>query len=290
MKARRSYPVLLVGAMLLAACAGPSKEELELMVSVRADSLTNLRNEFVEHVMEGTSFVNEINKELAKARGLTPPRQLQPVAELADANEERRQVVGRITQLVERLGALQGRVNGLRKQVADKDSAFALKVAEYEATVAEASRMAELQRAEFQALIDGQAAQIASLTRQVDTLNGSLSRVTSEHNTVYVIAGTRQELIKKGVLVPEGSRRFVVAGARPLVPARELDPTVFTRLDRVSDSTIVLPEGVYKIVSRQNGAYATPAVFKDGKVGGALKIEEPERFWSTSRYLILVRS
>jgi len=291
MKALRSIPVLILAVATLAACNGPSKEQLEIANSVRADSISNLRNELVLQVMEGSQFVNEINKELAKARSLTgvPARQLHAAAELADANEERKQVLARITQLVERLGAVQGRVVGLRTQLADKDSAFARKVAEYEQMVADVNLAAERQKAEFQVVIDGQTTRIASLTHQVDTLTGTVGQLTSDRNTAYVVVGTKAELIKKGVLVPEGTKRFLVLGAKPLVPARELDPSVFTRIDRLTDSTIILPDGVYKIVSRQNVAHVS-SLGKGGTVAGAFKIEDPEQFWSTSRFLIIVRS
>jgi hypothetical protein len=106
---------------------------------------------------------------------------------------------------------------------------------------------------------------------------------------VYVVVGTRKELLEKGVLVENGRKRFLVAGTRPVTPAPDLDPGVFTKLDRRSDTTIFLPDGVYRIVSRQNGTYAVPQDWKDGGIVGGLTIENPERFWDTSRYLILVR-
>ena len=294
MKASRFVPILLLASatvLIAGACEGPSKKELVATTTAQSDTLSNMRNELLEQVMEGTRFVNEINKELGKARSLaTPPRELQSTAEIADANEERKQVVARIAQLVTRLDQVQSRLSNARGQLAEKDSALAGKIAEYERTVAEITQGAERQRAEFQMVIDSQSVKIASLTNQVDTLSGKLTTLTAAHNEVYFVAGTAKELAAKGVLVPEGRKRFLVAGARPMAPARELDPSAFTKLDRLTDSTIVLPDGEYKIVSRQSTAYATPQVSKDGKIAGLLKIEQPERFWSTSRFLILVRS
>ena len=74
-------------------------------------------------------------------------------------------------------------------------------------------------------------------------------------------------------------------------PARELDPSKFTKIDRLANRTIVLPDGgEYEILSRQNIAYAAPAGEKDGKIRGALTINQPEQFWKNSRFLIIVRS
>ena len=52
--------------------------------------------------------------------------------------------------------------------------------------------------------------------------------------------------------------------SRPVAPARELDPSAFTKIDRLADRSINLPEGEYKIFSRQNPAYVTPKGEKDG--------------------------
>jgi len=239
--------------------------------------------------MQASMFVNEVNKVLAKARSLSQPKQLESPAELADVNAERNAVLARVTQLVEQLDASRSRIAGLRKEVSVKDTTLSNQLAQFEATLMETNMAAEQQRAELQAVIDSQKSSIASPTSQVDTLHGTVSRLTSEANSVYVVAGTKTELIRKGILVREGPRRFVVAGGRPLVPARQLDPSVFTKLDRATDTTIVLPNGVYKMVSRQDGSFAIPQDFKHGGIVGGLTIEDPTRFWEASRYLILVK-
>lgn len=290
MKALRFFPVAALAAVTLAACSGPSRQDLEIANASKADSIATLRNDLLEQVMDGTRFVAEINKELARARSLGPSRQTQPVAEITDANEERKAVIQRINQLVTRLESVQARVATMRTQLTSKDSALSAKVTEYEQMVAQASEAAERQRIELQNVIAEQGVAIARLTRQVDTLTGALGRVTADHQAAYYVVGTREELRQKGVLVPEGRKRFLVAGRKSLVPAKDLDPGVFTRIDRRRDTTIVLPDGVYKIVSQQNGHYVIPDSVKDGKVGGAITIDQPERFWNTSPYLILVRS
>jgi hypothetical protein len=78
----------------------------------------------------------------------------------------------------------------------------------------------------------------------------------------------------------------LLVGSRTVAPARELDPANFTKIDRLANRTITLPEGEYKIFSRQNPAYVTPQATKDGKIAGGLTIDQPERFWETSRFLI----
>lgn len=291
MLSARRLPLLIV-ALAAVGCSGPSKKDLQADLALRSDSLFYLRNEVLEQVMEGTKFVNEINKELAKARGINlgTSRQLEASAELADANDERRQVITRVTRLVERLDAVQGRLAGMRKEVADKDSMLKTRIAEFEQMLAEAYQSADRQRAELQLVIDSQTVQIAELSGQLDTLSGAYGKLANDHNTVYVITGTKRELIEKGVVVPEGGKRFLLVGSRRVAPSRDLDPSVFTRLDRRTDRVIVLPDGEYRIVSRHSPAHATAEVTGKGTLVGALSIEEPERFWNGSRFLILMKS
>jgi hypothetical protein len=293
MKTLRAVPVLAIAA--LAACTSETQKQLDVLAhvdSVRVDSLAAVRQELLEAVMASAGFMNDINAELAQARFLVTKPTVMGTAEIPDPNLERNQVIMKIGQLVARLDSVQNRLSSARASVAiltRKDSALMVKVAEFEKSVADLQAAAETQRAEFQAVIDGQGAKIAGLTTHVGTLKDSVGKLTAEKNAAYVVIGTREELIKKGVLVAEGSKRFLVAGARPVKPARTLDTAAFTKIDRTIDRTIVLPAGNYEILSRQDPAFASPAP-KKGKINGILSIEQPEQFWETSPFLIIVRS
>jgi hypothetical protein len=293
MKTLRAVPVLALA--VLAACTGETKKQLTELAhadSIRSDSLAAVKQELLEAVLASAEFMNDINSQLAQARFLVTKPTVMGTAEIPDPNRERNEVVAKIGHLVSRLDSVQTRLSSARASVAiltRRDSALMVKVAEFEKSVADLQAAAETQRAEFLAVIDGQGKKIAGLTTHVGALTDSVGRLTTEKNTAYVVIGTREELIKKGVLVPEGSKKFLVAGARPVKPARNLDPTVFTKIDRTVDRTIVLPAGNYEIVSRQNAAYASPAA-KKGKITGILSIEEPEQFWESSPYLIIVRT
>lgn len=296
----------LLAALALAACDNGTKQQLATVShtdSLRVDSLGNVRKDLLEEVMASTSFVNEINTQLAKARSLgkdVSKVQLDNTSEMTQVNDERKAVVNRITHLVAKLDSVQNRLASTRKQanaLGQKDSTLVAQIATYEKSIADLQASIESQRAEMQKTIDQQTAQIASLNGQVDTLNqvrvaltDTVGQLTTEKNTAYYVIGTKDELIKKGILVAEGQKRFLLVGSRNIQPARELDPSVFTKIDRLNDRTIQLPAGEYQILSRQNPQYATPQQVKDGKIEGALTIERPEQFWAPSRFLIIVRS
>ena len=104
------------------------------------------------------------------------------------------------------------------------------------------------------------------------------------------IIGTRDELKKKGVIVEEGHRSFLgLVGSRPVAPARTLDPAQFVKIDRTKDVTILLPEGEFSIVTRQDPSFATSAEKNADRIKGSLKIDRPDKFWEPSKFLVLVR-
>jgi hypothetical protein len=300
-----SIPLIVLSAATFAACDNGTKQQLATLTttdSLRVDSLSNVRKELLEEVMTSTQFVNQINTELAKARAIAakPAPQLESTAEMSQVNDQRKAVVARIAHLVARLDSVQTRLASTRaraQQLSKKDSALVEQVAAYEKSVADLQAAAEHQRAQFQTVIDSQTVRIASLGKSIDTLNtvrtalvDTVTHLVAEKNTAYYVVGTKDELIKKGILAAEGQKRFLLVGSRNVAPARELDPANFTKIDRLADRTIKLPEGEYRILSRQNPAYVTPQAQKDGKIAGALTIDQPERFWETSRFLIIVRS
>lgn len=305
MRLAHSLPIVLASAVAFTACDNGVKQQLATVAktdSLRVDSLGTVRKELLEEVMTSTQFVNQINTELAKARSLAakPAPQLESTAEMSQVNDQRKAIVARITHLVARLDSVQTRLASTRRkanEMAAKDSGLIAQVAEFQKNIADLQASAEKQRAQFQATVDSQTVRIASLSKAVDTLNvvrtalvDTVHTLTNEKNTAYYIIGTKDELIKKGILAQEGGKRFLLVGSRPVAPARELDPSAFTKIDRLADRNITLPEGEYKIFSRQNPAYVTPKGEHDGKITGGLTIDQPERFWENSRFLIIVRS
>ena len=306
MRFSKTTSVLLLSAAMLAACDNGTKQQLATVShvdSLRVDSLSNTRRDLLDEVMTSTQFVNQINTELAKARAIAASQkavQLDENTEGSKVNEERRAVVSRITHLVARLDSVQSRLDATRRQARamnKKDSTLLTQVAEYEKTITDLQASAEKQRAEFQTALDHKSAEVATLNGEVDTLvqvrnnlDDQVHTLTAQKNTAYYVIGTREELIKKGILVEEGHKSFLLVGSRPVAPARQLDPSAFTKIDRLTDRTIQLPQGTYQIVSRQNPAFAESEKRADGKLSGSLTIDQPEQFWAPSQFLIIVRS
>lgn len=300
-----AIPVAALSVAVLTGCNTETKKQLATIAhtdSLRVDSLSAVRGELMQELTSSTEFVTAINRELAKARALAakPGAALETTEEAAATNEQRKAIVGRIAHLVARLDSVQNRLASTRARVSQltkADSQLVMRVAEYEKSIAELQESTARERSEFQNVINQKTTEIASLSSRIDTLTtvrtalvDTVHQLTNEKNTAYYVVGTKDELIKKGVLREEGGKRFVVLGGRNVVPARELDPSNFSKIDRLNDRNIPLPEGEYQILTRQNVSFAKAQAEKKGKIAGGLTIEQPERFWETSRFLIIVRS
>jgi phage shock protein A len=309
----RAFRLLLPCLVLLGACDTKAKEQLRSLAhadSLRTDSLVSIKNDLLNEVMTSTQFVNSINTEMTKLKSRKPATlsaRSTSESDVTAMKEERTAVVTRIRELVARLDSSEARVASLRSRaskLSKQDSSLVSQVAEYEKTITALRETVAQQKAEYEATIARQNTQIASLNSKVDTvtkdnvrLSGektalldTVGTLTSEKNTAYYVIGTKDELVKQGVLVEEGHKRFVLVGGRTVAPARELDPAKFTKIDRLRDRTITFPAGEYTIFTRQSPAFASPFAAKDGKFSGGLRVDQPERFWEPSKFLIIVKS
>ena len=173
---------------------------------------------------------------------------------------------------------------------------------------AESSELEELRRAveRFGEITKAQQLRIVELTERLqeleaanaelasdrDRLFDSVATLTQRSSQAYFVVGTRDELLRAGVVTQEGGVR-ILGGAkrgRTLRPAATLRVDAYTPLDRLRDRTIALPDSAaeYEIVSAHDPAFLEPV---DGRpsLRGAVQIADPERFWAQSRFLILVR-
>ena len=314
MRPIRLFLPLSLGVLALAACDSSAKQRLRALAhtdSLRTDSLVSLKNDLLNEVTTSTQFVNDLNGEMAKLKS-HPPRTLSNASlgaesDAAAIKEERANVVKRIQELVARLDSSEARVASLRARAArlsDHDSSLVGQVAAYERTISELRETVARQKTEYEATIAKQNTQIASLNMKIDTvttqnvqlagektaLTDTVNELTTERNTAYYVIGTKDELIREGILVEEGHKRLLIVGSRSVSPARDLDPAKFTRIDRSKDRVINFPAGDYMIFSRQNPIYAAPFSSHDGRLSGGLRIEQPDRFWEPSKFLIIVKA
>src|SRR2546430_9188430 len=142
--------------------------------------------------------------------------------------------------------------------------------------------------------IDALTLQVDAITAENSALRDTLENMSTISNTVYYVVGTKDELEQKGIIQEEGGARFLFVlwkSGKTIVPARTLDPGVFTVADRRHFTELPLPasDKEYRIVSRQDTSALETPPDHDGKISGnAVKIADPAKFWANSKYLIIV--
>ncbi len=296
----------LVPLVLMLGC-NQHKEELTKALA-DAQALAAEKDSLITEVLETSKFVNGVNEELAKARTA-----LVTTATNTDAGTPADRDRAARTAALERVQALVARLNETEQRLeqsttrarslSSRNTGLLRQIEEYKASIDSLQATALRTETELRGVIDSQSVQIAGLNGQLDTarvvnaqltsdkvaLQDTVGNLTSYKNTVYYIAGTEEELLQKGVVVKEG-KKFLFFGGKQLHPARSLDPSVFTPMDKTTATAISLPAGEYKMVSRQDLSFADSTSVRDGKVTGTLLIAQPEQFWAGSKYLILVEN
>ena len=294
--------ILWVVPMMLVMGCNQHKEELAKALA-DAQSLAAEKDSLITEVLETSKFVNGINEELAKARSAL----VTSAAANSDAGTPAERDRAARAAALERVTALVGRLNETEQRLeqssqrarslSGRNTTLLRQIEEYKVSIDSLQASALRTETELRGVIDSQSVQIAGLNTELDTarivnqqLRDTLGNLTRYKNTVFYIAGTEEELLKKGVVVKEG-KKFLFFGGKQLHPARSLDSSVFTAVDKTTMTTIALPvDREYKVVSRQDLTYADTASVRDGKLRGQLHISQPEQFWSGSKYLILVEN
>lgn len=293
---RRYAWLLLIPVVALAAC-DQSREELAAALAAQ-EALAAEKDSLMAEVLEASQFVADVNSQLTKVEGLA-----EPVATGDDRGipgpeadrRERQQSLERVQKAVERLTEAERRLGGAQQRLrllAKNETQLIKQLDEYQQTITDLRTQMEQREAELTTQIAMLEGRVDTLTAVATALSDTVTNLVGEKNTVYYVAGTKDELIEKGVLVQEGSK-FLFFGSTRLEPARDLNVAAFTPLDMRRDTVIVLPDTneSYRIVSRQNLTYLDEGSLVDGgQARGVIRIESPRGFWGPSRYLILVRS
>lgn len=279
--------VVVAAAVVAAGC----DQQALHVAQARADSLQNVaadHDRAMAEVAADARALSDISGEIAKVR-LNGKMKVAPAESPAAARRD--SVVERVRLLVSRVHSADTQLKNSKDQIASMTHLSDSLRATLESTVVN-----------FQQMVDDQKTQIAALTARVDSLTGvtialndTLNATTTRDNTVYYVIGTKDDLIKKGVITEEGGARFLFVlwkSGKTVVPARSLDPSQFTAIDQRQVTSIALPDSgqAYRIVSRNDLSALSTQPTDNGEIQNTnkLAIARPGQFWAGSRYLIIV--
>lgn len=290
--------VIALTASLMFGCNGDKIEQLENQnkaLSAQRSTQDSLLNDFI-----ATFNQIESNLDLIKEKQSLISVQSGD-AELASSSRER------IIEDVQMINELLAQNENMIQELTAKSEGDALKMKELNRLVSRLRRQMTSRDEEIVSLkeeLTGLNFTVESLGGRLDSMqmqNFELARVTDEQsrqiqqrdtmlssqaatitnqedklNTAYYIVGTAKDLKNANIL----------AGSKKL--SKDLDLSLFTQVDIRETNSVPLDSKKAKIVSiHPEGSY-TLANAEESKMLEKLEITDPDKFWRTSRYLVVV--
>jgi uncharacterized coiled-coil protein SlyX len=277
----------ILAALLVAATACGTSAETERKLA-DLEQASAQRDSLLQEVAVSARLLSDVSATLAKVqvRGRIRTSSETPLLAQRDTMMQKlRYVVARVAETETKLNESQQRIRNLSSL---SDSLRAT----LDSTVTNLQTIVESQRSTIASLTE----QVSSLESENVALRDTVANVTERENTVYYVIGTKDELKQKGIVVEEGGSRVLFVLWRTgstLSPARELDPSQFTPINKRNVTEIRLPDAAseYRIASRQDLEFLATPRTDQGKIEGAssLQISAPEQFWRNSKFLIIVQ-
>jgi hypothetical protein len=298
MQRRLSSVAFVAVSGLLAACTSPreraradSAQALAAQEGLLVQKLTSQRDSVSRVLGDADDFIGKIDSSISRVKGL-PAR-----SRVSGDEGSLEQQVKRRKEMLRRVEALVARAQETAKQVAalkDRERLLLAENGSLKDSLSEQAKRLEAdarQIAELQGTIEQQAHTIADMQARLDDFDRQLVAERTASARAYYVVGTEDDLLKKGVIVKEGGTNLLIKRVgRTLVPARELNKEAFTAIDTRTVHAIGLPDSTkhYQIVSRQSLDDVKVSERDGTKFRGPLEIPDADKFWSASRYLIIV--
>ena len=281
---------MLVG-LLLVGCSDKEKEQaLEQQLNqTSADraSMQQLLAERDSYLDQVISDVNDIYADLEQAR--TKEGRLVHRAEGVEGQpvnvtlDTRKQLLVNISEIDstlkdnrKRIGDLQARVKAFTGDIANLNKLvenLKLSILEREQSIAQ-----------LEARVQGLETTVMQKTMQIQEKEMMLDQQQKKMNTVYYVAGTKEELKEKGIITDEGGFLWGLLGSTTIMSSG-VDQSVFTLIDKTKDRTLHVPGTIDEILPRRSADYFAASSVEEN--GSDLKILRPDKFWQDN-YLVVV--
>jgi len=287
----------LIAGSVLALLGTVACNKISPKVQAHIDSLQTAadeRDRLVQEMAQNARMVSDISTELTKVQ----IRGKLEVSGESPSQAARDTIVQKVRYIATRLNQTQSQLRQSERRIRSLTSISDSLRTTLTTTIANYDSVISMQRGQLVAVaaeLDSLKGENATLTTANTALKDTVSDLSLRENTVYYVIGTKDDLKTRGIVDETGGSRFLFIfwkSGKSLQPARTLDPSAFTAIDKRQVTTIPFPDSTktYRIASRQDvSALATPPD-ADGKLQGSLQIAAPDRFWAGSKYLIIVES
>jgi uncharacterized coiled-coil protein SlyX len=253
-------------------------DSLQAIVNERDSSLSGYLTDFtdiernLDSISRKQNIISSSTDNPAEFKQSQKERINSQIAAINDLMEKNRDKIAELNKKLKASGSknrqLQKMIETLNSQLAQKESELAM-LNEKLAAMSE---------------------EIAQLHVQMDTLNAqhgrttqTLAETTTALHTAYYIIGKSKELADKKIIDRKGG---LLGIGKTSTLNRNVDNSQFTKIDYTQVLTIPVNSKAKIITAHPNDAYNLDQ--DDKKVVHNIVITNPERFWSASKYLVVV--
>lgn len=271
---------LSAAALLITACQDDPKttepyKQLE-QDQLRAEAMVAAKDSTINALFSTFNRISDNLRTIRSKQG----ELVAPGSGTESREDMEQRIMGDIEQIDGLLAQNADLVARLRKQAKSAGS----NIAELERTISDMEKSNALQQDEIGVLKEQLASTNSSLATLIEMYRDKSQLADmqrNEINTAFYAIGSAKELKEKGVLTKEGGVAGI-GGVNKLNTA-DLPKEYFTEVDITGTPEIILGAKKAKLsTSHPEGSYR----FEDG--AAKLVITDPEKFWSISKYLVVI--
>lgn len=282
----KNYIIIAAATLaLMTSCKNPQEDEtvvrqrdsLMAVINERESSVDDFINSFneIEHDLDVVTNKQHIilknsDKEMKANQKNRINEEIRIINELMDSNSKK------IKELNSKLGRSAGKNVKLEKTIQILNNQLAQKYAEL---------------AELNQHLNVLNAQVSILQTYVDTLSSAnmaqmqtINSKTKELHTAYYIVGSSKELEKANLIDKEGG---LLGMGKTSKLSENLDKNMFVQIDYTETTTIPVSSKHMKIITTHPSDSYT--LDKTDKMVNSIVITNPDKFWSTSKYLVVTK-
>lgn len=277
-------------ALLLFGCSNKEREEQlqsELtQASNMRDSLQqslSQRDQYIDEVMKTvTDVYADLEKTRVKEHKLMPSG-TQEHPQVMTANT-RQKLLTSVNEIGSALKDNQKKITDLQARL-KKAGVESAKLNELIETMKTDIQNREQEIAQLKTNLEGLTASVNEKSRIIQVKDSVIGDQQKKLNTVYYIAGTRDQLKEKGIITKNGGFLWGLLGSTDVLSG-SIDTTQFQPIDKTAEQTIHLQGKVDEILPQRSPDSYTESTDSDQK-NSDLQIVEPNKFWQ-HKYLVVV--
>ncbi|MCD6067316.1 MAG: hypothetical protein K0S33_2142 [Bacteroidetes bacterium] len=287
----KKYLLIPIAAFMLAtsSCDNSFEKEFADKVTRQRDSMAAIINQQESSIDEFVNSYVEIQQNLStiSEKGTNIERTMKGDAVIKSdmkkrINDNIAEIKTMMQENKEKIAALNKKLKSSGKKNAQLEKLIASLNAQM-VTKDEEIALLNVQIEKLNMDVDRLTSSVNDLTAQNTTQSEVISTQTKNAHKAYYVIGKRKELEEKKILARKGG---VLGIGRTNTVSPTLDNSKFTQIDYTQTTAMTVESENAKIISVHPSDSYT---IEKGEDASTILIKDPEKFWSASKYLVVVK-